>query len=73
MKDKSINKNFNDYKNNKFDNDIIIQKKDDDYDYVEMNNSELLPRDIIYLKRGDFVPSDRIILGGDCCKWSGTQ
>ena len=34
--------------------------------YFEINNSELLPGDIIYLKKNDFVPCDCIIIEGEC-------
>ena len=34
--------------------------------YYEINNYELLPGDIIYLKSNDFVPCDCIILEGEC-------
>ena len=36
------------------------------YDYVEININELLPGDIIYLKEGDYVPCDGILLEKDC-------
>ena len=52
--------------NEKNKNSNVREKKEDDYKYAEINNSELLPGDIIYLKRGDFVPCDGIILDGDC-------
>ena len=58
------NRNFND-----FDNIINLQEKkdeEDNYQFVEINNSELLPGDIIYLKKGDFTPCDGIIIDGDC-------
>ena len=34
--------------------------------YSEINNCDLLPGDIIYLKENDFVPCDCIILEGEC-------
>ena len=34
--------------------------------YYEINNCDLLPGDIIYLKSNDFVPCDCIILEGEC-------
>ena len=64
---KDINKIKNLNERNKSENNIIIEeKKEEDYQYVKINNNELLPGDIIYLKMGDFVPCDGIILDGDC-------
>ena len=40
--------------------------EDNNYQYVEINNGNILPGDIIYLKRGNYVPCDGIILEGDC-------
>ena len=34
--------------------------------YYEINNCELLPGDIIYLKANDYVPCDCLILEGEC-------
>ena len=34
--------------------------------YYEINNEDLLPGDIIYLKSNDLVPCDCLILEGDC-------
>ena len=34
--------------------------------YCEINNCDLLPGDIIYLKANDFVPCDCLILEGEC-------
>ena len=34
--------------------------------YYEINNHDLLPGDIIYLKLNDFVPCDCLILEGEC-------
>ena len=50
-------------------NNIIekeMKEEEDNYQYSLINNSELLPGDIIYLKKGEFVPCDGIILDGDC-------
>ena len=62
---KSISKNFN---NNNYDK-VLDEKKDDsdkNYEYAEINNSELLPGDIIYLKEGEYCPCDGIILEDSC-------
>lgn len=34
--------------------------------YAEINNYELLPGDIVYLKENDFVPCDCVIIEGEC-------
>ena len=63
---KSISNNI--YINNIYDK-IIDEKKDDgykNYEYAEINNSELLPGDIIFLKEGDYCPCDGIILEDSC-------
>ena len=66
----NANTNFT-YKNNN-DNfnmkniNYIIEKSIDNYEYVEIHNNEILPGDIIYLKKGEFVPCDGIILEGEC-------
>ena len=66
-KKKLIEKTYNKKNNNKYENNINFQeKKEEDYKYAEINKNDLLPGDIIYLKRGDFVPCDGIILDGDC-------
>ena len=62
---KSISKNIY----NNMSEKIIDEKKDDNYknyEYTEINNSELLPGDIIYLEEGDYVPCDGIILEDSC-------
>ena len=69
-KNTNTNNSFN-YKNNKdFFNmkniNDIIENNSDNYEYVEINNNELLPGDVIYLKKGEFVPCDGIILEGEC-------
>ena len=40
--------------------------KDDKKKYNIINNIDLLPGDIIYLKENDFVPCDCLIIEGDC-------
>ena len=44
--------------------------------YAEINNYELLPGDIVFLKENDFVPCDCIIIEGECianqCQLSGS-
>ena len=40
--------------------------KDNNKSYVEINNADLLPGDIIYLKSNDFVPCDCILIEGEC-------
>ena len=62
---KSISKNIY---NNIYAIDIDEKKDDGDknYEYAEINNSELLPGDIVYLKEGDYVPCDGIILEDSC-------
>ena len=62
---KSISKNIY---NNIYDK-AMDEKKDEgykNYEYAEINNSELLPGDIIYLKEGDYCPCDGIILEDSC-------
>ena len=62
---KSISKNIF---NNIYDK-AMDEKKDEgykNYEYAEINNSELLPGDIIYLKEGDYCPCDGIILEDSC-------
>ena len=54
--------NYSKYDINKENN----KEEENNYDYVEIDNSELLPGDIIYLKKGDYAPCDGIILEGDC-------
>ena len=56
------NSSYRKYNNNKG----IINEEENNYEYIEIDNSELLPGDIIYLKSGDYVPCDGIILDGDC-------
>ena len=56
--------NYNDYDNNI--NQQEKKEEEDNYQFVEINNSDLLPGDIIYLKKGDFTPCDGIIIDGDC-------
>ena len=34
--------------------------------FVEINNADLLPGDVIYLKSNDYVPCDCIIIEGEC-------
>ena len=44
--------------------------------YAEINNYELLPGDIVFLKENDFVPCDCIIIEGECianqCQLTGS-
>ena len=68
---KSKNTSTNISNNNKINsnNDKFIEEEENDeynFQYVEINNNELLPGDVIYLKEGDYVPCDGIILENDC-------
>ena len=38
----------------------------ENFDYCYINNIDLLPGDLIYLKKGEDVPCDGIILEGEC-------
>ena len=58
----NYNSSFRNFDINEEENEEEI----DNYEYVEIDNSELLPGDIIYLKKGDYAPCDGIILEGDC-------
>ena len=40
--------------------------KEENKDYTFLNNLDLLPGDIIYLKENEFVPCDCIIIEGEC-------
>ena len=51
-------------------NKIKVKRKylmDDQFDYYkEINNQDLLPGDILYLKLNDIVPCDCLIIEGEC-------
>ena len=40
--------------------------KDEEHTYTLINNVDILPGDIIFLKQNDYVPCDCIILEGEC-------
>ena len=40
--------------------------KDDNQSYYNLDNIDLLPGDIIFLKKNDYVPCDCIIIDGEC-------
>ena len=68
MKNNILNKYKKDYT---LDGDHIIKVKrkyllKDDNFYAEINNVDLLPGDIIYLKSNDLVPCDCLIIEGEC-------
>lgn len=71
-KSKNKNTKFNNYKININNANINKQINGEEneiyksYYYAEINNNELLPGDIIYLKEGDYVPCDGILLEKDC-------
>ena len=50
----------------KYINKGINNEEENNCEYIEIDNCDLLPGDIIYLKNGDYVPCDGIILEGDC-------
>ena len=65
--DKKINKSNKIYRKNITDKELFNDDHKEKYfEYVEINNSKILPGDIIYLQKGDYVPCDGIILEGDC-------
>ena len=50
-------------------NKIKVKRKyliEDNNFYIEINNEDLLPGDIIYLKANDYVPCDCILIEGEC-------
>ena len=65
---------FNNYKNEYTldgnQNIIKVKRKyllnDNNRFYAEIKNIELIPGDIIYLQRNDFVPCDCILIEGEC-------
>ena len=72
IKSKNKSSKINNYKisiNNTNINKMINGEENEiykSYNYAEINNNELLPGDIIYLKEGDYVPCDGILLEKDC-------
>ena len=65
-----INKYQNEFTLDKNQKNIKVKRKyllkEEDKFYCLLNNSDLLPGDIIFLKEKDFVPCDCILIEGEC-------
>ena len=65
-----INKYKDDYTLDGYKRKIKVTRKyllkEENKDYTLLNNLDLLPGDIIYLKENEFVPCDCIIIEGEC-------
>ena len=68
LKSKKINNYKINFNNANIDKTINGEESEiyKSYNFTEINNTELLPGDIIYLKEGDYIPCDGILLEKDC-------